>query len=61
MTKTTSKCEACCHTCANSLYIGEGDYYCDQVDEIVLTDFAEPTEHYLACKGNKYEADDEEE
>lgn len=47
-----------CQNCANCLYICEGDYYCNEKDCIVLTDFTSPTEDYFKCKGERWEAND---
>ena len=32
--------------CPHCEYIGDGDCYCDEIMEIVLSDW-EPTEHYM--------------
>lgn len=32
--------------CPHCQYIGEGDSWCDEIHEIVLSDW-EPTEHYM--------------
>ena len=50
-----------CQHCTNSIYIGEGDYYCDEEECIVLTDFLFPTENFLKCKGERFESDDQNE
>lgn len=46
----------CCENCPDCLYIGEGDYLCDndRLDEpaIVLTEFSSPTTDYLRCRKN---------
>jgi len=33
--------------CPHCQYIGEGDCYCDQIDEIVLSDW-EPAEYFMS-------------
>lgn len=38
--------------CANCQYIGEGDFLCDEHQEIVVSDW-EPTEHYMMCRKKK--------
>lgn len=45
-----------CHTCEHCVYIGEGEYICDQKDEpaVVLIDFSTPAEDYMICKGKGY-------
>lgn len=35
--------------CDGCLYIGEGDFLCDEYQTIVVSDW-EPTEDYLICK-----------
>lgn len=37
-------------SCDCCLYIGEGDFLCDNHQVIVISDW-EPTEDYLTCKG----------
>lgn len=32
--------------CPNCQYIGDGDSYCDEIGEIVLSDW-DPTEHFM--------------
>lgn len=54
----TKKRRRNCHHCANCIYIGEGDFYCDQKECIVLTDFTSPTEDYFKCKGERWERND---
>lgn len=38
--------------CDSCLYIGEGDFLCDEYQEIVVSDF-EPTDSYLICEEEK--------
>lgn len=41
-----------CHNCANCIYVGEGDYLCnDGKPETVITEFSAPTEYFFACEG----------
>lgn len=47
-----------CQNCANCIYICEGDYYCDEANAIILTDFTNPTEHYFKCKGERWESEE---
>lgn len=42
-----------CENCENCLPIGEGDHFCDVIQDIVLADYA-PTENYLGCDGKGY-------
>lgn len=41
-----------CLECDNCIYIGEGDYICDDLHEIVIDDFGHPTANWMACKAN---------
>ena len=43
-----------CENCQHCEYIGEGDYYCDCTQSIVITDFTDSTEDYLGCHGIYY-------
>lgn len=45
-----------CHNCANCTYIGEGDYFCNEVatPAIVITGFSAPTDDYYACEGKRW-------
>lgn len=44
-----------CHNCANCTYIGEGDYFCDEVTPtVVITGFSVPTGSYNACNGKRW-------
>ena len=38
--------------CRDCLYIGEGDFLCEQDNVIVVSDW-EPTKEYLHCKANR--------
>lgn len=38
--------------CDDCIYIGEGDFYCQNEQEIVISDFV-PTDEYLCCLGEK--------
>ena len=42
-----------CFYCDKCEYLGEGDYVCDEEQEIVVSSF-EPTEAFLVCKGRKF-------
>lgn len=46
-----------CFYCENCIYLSEGDYLCDMLQEIVVSAF-EPTEAFLVCKGRKFERGD---
>lgn len=50
MWKTKSKQPKICNTCANCIYIGEGDYICiaDNEPIIVMEDHT-PNENFCAC------------
>lgn len=39
----------CCERCENCIPIGEGDYYCDVTEKIVI-DKSEPSDSYMCCK-----------
>lgn len=44
-----------CHNCARCIYIGDGDYLCDDdTPHIVIYAFSAPTEHFLACEGRRW-------
>ena len=44
-----------CHNCANCTYIGEGDYFCDEITPaVVITGFSAPTEDFFACEGRSW-------
>lgn len=43
-----------CFNCDHAEYVGEGAYWCDVCDKIVITDFADVTDHFYACDGNSY-------
>lgn len=44
-----------CHNCANCIYVGEGDYFCDEATPaIVITGFSAPTDQYLNCNGRRW-------
>lgn len=45
-----------CDQCANCMYEGNGDMYCDEHDEFALVyDEFCPTEAYMWCNGKKFE------
>lgn len=46
-----------CENCVYCNYIGEGDYYCDMIQEIVITDFNESTDDYRGCGGKHFMED----
>ena len=48
----------CCENCEHCDYICEGDYYCDAIQEIVITDFTESTDDYMGCHGKHYKEKD---
>ena len=60
--RTIQKTEnnTCCDTCANCLYICEGDYVCEvemEQDTTTLEPIKEehtPTEHYFWCGGKHW-------
>lgn len=35
--------------CKECRYIGDGDFFCDKLQEIVVSDW-QPTDEYLGCK-----------
>lgn len=47
-------------TCANCIYIGEGDYICDSNMVTVMEDFT-PNDNYNYCNECDWESDDDEE
>lgn len=47
-------CDHDCDTCANAIYICEGDTLCDQLHELVKEDHV-PSDHWYACGGKYYE------
>lgn len=40
--------------CGSCLYLGEGDFLCDEHQEIVVADW-QPTRHHLMCKRRRRE------
>ena len=38
-----------CSTCANCVYIGEGDYICDVDEPILVMEDHMPNENYCCC------------
>ena len=49
MWKTKSKQPKICSTCANCVYIGEGDYICDVDEPILVMEDHIPNENYCCC------------
>lgn len=43
-----------CLLCEHCQYIGDGAYFCDEHNEIVLEDFVEPTDSYMQCGGKDF-------
>lgn len=43
----------CCYNCEHCIYIGEGDYICDENNEIVIEDWM-PTDDYVWCNGKSF-------
>lgn len=43
-----------CHNCSKCLYIGEGDYICEDSNDIVISGW-QPTECFCSCKGKGFE------
>lgn len=40
-----------CFGCENAVYIGEGDWFCDVAEALVITEHSVPTEHYrISCQ-----------
>ena len=35
--------------CDNCIYIGEGDFVCEELQEIVVSDW-QPTDEYIGCE-----------
>lgn len=52
--KKNSKFQKRCENCGNCLYICEGDYLCDEMGEVVISDYNEPTSDYMACDGKEW-------
>lgn len=42
-----------CNNCEHCQYLGEGDHWCDETDEIVL-DAWEPTDKFMCCGGKHF-------
>lgn len=38
-----------CNTCANCVYIGEGDYICDVDEPILVMEDHIPNENFICC------------
>lgn len=38
-----------CFDCENCIYVLQGDYLCDMINEIVITEFSSPIEHFMEC------------
>lgn len=38
-----------CFECENCIYVGEGDYFCDNIMEFVIEDWL-PSEYFGGCK-----------
>ena len=53
MSKNQEKKNDGCYDCDNCCYLGEGDYICDVLGDIVLSDW-EPTEDFYCCKGKEH-------
>ena len=45
-----------CSTCANCIYIGEGDYICDVDEPILVMEDHMPNENFCACNECDWEA-----
>lgn len=39
-----------CLECENCIYVGEGAYLCDEIQEIVIEDFGQPTINWMLCR-----------
>lgn len=39
-----------CLECGNCTYIGGGDYICDEIHEIVIEGFGQPTMYWMLCR-----------
>ena len=48
----------CCDTCANCMYIGEGDYVCD-VNYVIVKEEHVPNEDYNYCNECDWESEDD--
>lgn len=51
--KKISKDKKICQHCEHCLAIGEGDFYCDEEDVVVISDYT-PLENYLYCNGKNF-------
>ena len=49
MRKTRNNQPKICSTCANCIYIGEGDYICDVDEPILVMEDHMPNENYCTC------------
>lgn len=45
---------ATCETCAYCIYVGEGDFICDEFGWLIKEDFS-PTDDYFCCNGKNFE------
>jgi len=53
MKKDNKKIAKICATCDNCIYIGEGDYICDDTKDIVMEDHT-PNDNYFHCGGSTW-------
>lgn len=45
---------ATCETCVRCLYVGEGDFICDELGCLIKEDFS-PNDDYFCCGGKNFE------
>lgn len=43
-----------CNDCALCIYIGEGDFICENEPDTVVIEDWEPTEDFMRCKGKEF-------
>lgn len=48
-----------CLTCANCIYIGEGDYICDVDEPVLVMEDHTPNDNYCYCNECDWEDGDE--
>ena len=49
MWKTKDNQPKICNTCANCIYIGEGDYICNVDEPILVMEDHMPNENFICC------------
>lgn len=60
MKKKKTKIPKICSTCANCVYIGDGDYICDVDEPIIVMEEHMPNDKFTCCGGADWEPADED-